>query len=201
MVDIRDAVGRAHDLALERLGDKISGVAEDAHADLVGQVQPRAAALELVHHAQRLLIVAEWLFHHAGKRLFARVAERRVAQVVAVGRGLRQILIEPQPAADRPRDARDLQRVGHAGAVMVALRREEDLRLVHQPAERLAVQDAVGIALVAGAHVVVLLRRGAALRLGGLLGLRGENVIFLLLHPFAHGHIGPTLQCQNKRKF
>ncbi len=53
---------------------------------------------------------------------------------------------------------RDLQRVGHAGAVVVALRLQKDLRLVHEPAEGLAVQDAVGIALIAGAHVVLRLR-------------------------------------------
>ena len=123
MVNVRNAVGRAHDLALERLGDKVSRVAENAHAHLIGQVQSRAVAFELVHHAQRLLVVAEGLVQHTGQRLFSRVAERRVAQIVAVGRGLRQILIEPQSAADCPRDARDLQRVGHAGAVMVALRR------------------------------------------------------------------------------
>ena len=39
-------------------------------------------------------------------------------------------------------------------------------------------ENAVGVALVAGAHVVVV-------------GLRGENVIFLLLHPFAHVHKTP----------
>ena len=98
-------------------------MAENAHAHLIGQVQSRAVAFELVHHAQRLLVVAEGLVQHTGQRLFSRVAERRVAQIVAVGRGLRQILIEPQSAADCPRDACDLQRVGHAGAVMVALRR------------------------------------------------------------------------------
>ena len=117
--------------------------------------------------------MAEGLIQHAGQRLFSRVAERCVAQIVAVGRGLRQILIEPQPAADCPRDARDLQRVGHARAVMVALGRQKYLRLVHQTAEGLAVENAVCIALVAGAHVVVFLRRRPALRLGSLLRLRG----------------------------
>ena len=52
VVDIGDAVGRADDLPLQRLGDKVPCVAENAHAHLIGQIQPRAAALELVHHAQ-----------------------------------------------------------------------------------------------------------------------------------------------------
>ena len=173
MVNIRDAVGCAHDLTLECFRDKISRVAENTHAHLVGQVQSSAVALKLVHHAKRLFVVAKGLIQHAGQRLFSRVTERRVAQIVAVGRGLRQVLIEPQSAADRPCDARDLQRVGHARAVMVALWRQKHLRLVHQAAEGFAVENAVCIALVAGAHVVVSLRLRPTLCLGSFLCLRG----------------------------
>jgi hypothetical protein len=44
---------------------------------------------------------------------------------------------------------------------MVALRQKENLRLVHQPSKRLAVDDAVGVALKAGAHLAIGLRDGA----------------------------------------
>ena len=43
--------------------------------------------------------------------------------------------------------------MGHAGAVVVALGLQKHLSLVHQPAEGLAVDDAVNVPLVAGAHV------------------------------------------------
>ena len=44
------------------------------------------------------------------------VAEGGVAQIVAVGRRLRQILVEPQAPGDGAGDAADLDGVGHAGA-------------------------------------------------------------------------------------
>ena len=52
-------------------------------------------------------------------------------------------------------------------------------------------ENAVGVALVAGAHVVVVLRLRPTLCLGGLLRLRGQKLVFLLLHPFAHVHKTP----------
>ena len=107
---------------------------------------------------------------------------------MSVGGGLRKILIQTQPAADRPRDARDLQRVCHAGAVMIALRREKDLRFVHEPAEGLAVDNPVGVALVACAHLVLLRRIKPALRLRCLLRVGREKHVFLLFESFANGH-------------
>ena len=76
-----------------------------------------------------------------------------------------------------------LWRVRHAGAVVVALRLQKDLRLVHQTAEGFAVQDAVGIALITGAHIVLRRRLGA----GSALGLVGKLRFFaqkLMLAPF-----------------
>ncbi len=105
--------------------------------------------------------MAEGRPHDLRQRDLAGMTEGRMSKIVAEGDGLRKVLVQPQGAGDRPGDARDLQRVGHAGAVVVALRLQKDLRLVHEPAEGLAVQDAVGIALIAGAHVVLRLRLGA----------------------------------------
>ena len=135
MVNIGDAVGDADNLSLPRLGDKLARVADNAHPNLIRQVQSRAVALQLVHHAKRLLVVPERLSRHIRQRRLARVAKRRVSQIVSIGRCLRQVLIEPQAAADCARNARDLKRMRHARAVMVALRREKHLRLMHQTAE------------------------------------------------------------------
>ena len=58
-------------------------------------------------------------------------------------------------------DLRDLQRVGQPRAVVVALGRDEDLRLVLQAAERLGVHDPVAVALQRRAQPAVGLRRCA----------------------------------------
>ena len=63
---------------------------------------------------------------------------------------LGQILVEFQPPSNSAGDPRNLQRMGHAGAVVIPLRAQEDLRLVHQPPERFAVYDPVNVPLVAG---------------------------------------------------
>ena len=78
------------------------------------------------------------------------VAERRVAEVVGQADGLGQHLVELERARDGARDLRDLERMRQAGAVQVALVVDEDLGLVHQPAERGGMHDAVAVALVFG---------------------------------------------------
>ena len=77
----------------------------------------------------------------------ADVPERRVAEVVAEPDRLGEVLVERQRPRDRPRDLRDLERVRQPRAVVVALGRDEDLRLVLQAPERLAVHDPVAVAL------------------------------------------------------
>ena len=88
----------------------------------MAQVQAAAVALELVHDAKALLIVMEAAGVYLAQRALARVAERRMAEVVAEADCLRQILVQLQRPRRRPRKARDLERVGQPRAVMVALR-------------------------------------------------------------------------------
>ena len=92
------------------------------------------------------------------ERRLARVAERRVTHVVAEPDRLGEILVQPQRAGDDARDAGRLERVGHARAVVVAGRVDEDLRLSLQAAERLRVEDAVAVALERRADAALLLR-------------------------------------------
>src|SRR5437773_2690535 len=75
----------------------------------------------------------------------AGVTKRRVSEIVAERDGFGQLLVQPQHLGDRPRDLRDLERMRQPRAVVIAGRREEDLRLVLQPAKRLAVDDAIAI--------------------------------------------------------
>ena len=81
------------------------------------------------------------------ERLLADVAERRVPEVVAERDRLDEVLVERECTRDRARDLRDLEGVRQARSVVVASRRDEHLRLVIEPPERLAVDDPVAIAL------------------------------------------------------
>ena len=81
------------------------------------------------------------------ERVLAGVAEGRVAEVVAEPDRLGQVLVEAERAGDRAGDPAGLERVGEAGAVVVAFGRDEDLRLVLEPAKRLRVDDPVAVAL------------------------------------------------------
>ena len=132
------------------------GVAEDAVADWLGQVEPASVALQFVDDAQTLLVVPE-SGQRLGKRHLPGVAEWGVAEVVAQSDRLDQVLVQPQRPPDRPRDLRHLEGVGEAGAVMVARRGDEDLGLAHQPAERLGVDDPVAIALKRRAQIALIL--------------------------------------------
>src|SRR4051794_4986693 len=70
-----------------------------------------------------------------------------MAEVVADGDRLGQILVEPQPTRDAARNARGLERVRQPRAEMIALGIDEDLRLEPEAAKRLRVDDAVAVAL------------------------------------------------------
>ena len=132
------------------------GVVEDAVAHLEREVEAAAVALEHVDDAQRVLVVAEAaveaLAQRAVERRLAGVPEGRVPEVVAEADRLGEVLVEAQRARDGARDPDGLERVREARAVVVALGRDEDLRLVLEAPERLAVGDAVAIALEGAAQ-------------------------------------------------
>ena len=90
---------------------------------------------------------AEALAQARVEHALADVAERRVAEVVPEPDRLGQVLVEPERPGDGARDPARLERVGQAGAVVVALGRDEDLRLVLEAPERLRVDDPVAVAL------------------------------------------------------
>ena len=206
VVHVGDAVGRAHDAALERLGSQVAGVVEDAVAHLGREVEPLAAVLDALHHAQALLVMpverlglgrsgvdAPVAGDAARERLLAGVAERRVPQIVPERDGLGQVLVQPERPRDGARDLRHLERVGEPGAEVVALGGQEHLRLVRQASERLRVEDLVAVALVVVAQDVGLGRAGAALALVGERGVGRERLVRALLLVFAmdDAHGGP----------
>ena len=130
----------------------------------------------MIDDAQALLVVVEAARHQRADDALAGMPERRVAEVVAERNRFGQLLVQPQHLGDRPRDLRDLEGVGQARAVVIAGRREEDLRLVLQPAERLAVDDAIAIALKRRADLVFRLLAQAPARIGALGRLGREDL-------------------------
>ena len=82
----------------------------------------------------------------AVERALAGMAERRMAEIVAERGGLGQVLVEAERAGERAGDLGHFQRVGQAGAVMVALVEDEHLGLVGQAAEGGRMDDAVAVA-------------------------------------------------------
>ena len=112
------------------------------------------AAFELGDDAKPVAVVVEAaVARHAGvERVLAGVAERRVAEIMAERDRLGEIVVEPQRPRQRAGDLRHLDRMGEAGAEMVALVMDEHLRLVGEAAEGGRMDDAVAVALELGAR-------------------------------------------------
>ncbi len=158
VVDVGDDVGDARDLAFDRartmLGRRADRqavlalrVPRDAVAHLPREIQPLPAVLEHVDDAQALLVVAEAARHELVDDALAGMTERRMAEVVTERDRFGQFLVQAQDLRDAARDLRHLERVRQPRAVVIAGRREEDLRLVLQPPKRLRVNDAIAVAL------------------------------------------------------
>src|SRR5581483_6290832 len=164
VIDVRNAIDDADDLALERLRLALAPVGEDAVAHLVRQV-------EALRNTERVLVVPEATAEPLGKRgverLLARVSERRMAHVVSKADRLDEILVEAQGARDDAGDARRLERVRHPRAVVIADGIDEDLCLPLQPAKRFRVHDAVAVALKRRAKPAVVLVAEAPARVVG----------------------------------
>src|SRR5438132_11147924 len=109
-------------------------------------------------------------------------------EVVAEADGFGEDFIEAKRLGDRARDLRDLEHVCQARAKVIAFRREKDLRLVFEPAERLAVDDAVAIALIRRAQIIFRLGAIAAARLGALRRSWDERVVLDLFESLADVH-------------
>ncbi len=123
-------------------------------------VEARIGPLQRRHHPQGLRVVVEAAERREAmvERALAGVAERRMAEIVAERRALREVLVEAERAGERTRDLRDLQRVGQPGAEMVALVKHEDLGLVGETAKRRGMDDAVAIAAERAARAARRLR-------------------------------------------
>ena len=123
-------------------------VVQDPVANLPGQVQPLPLLLQHLHNTDTLLIMREPLAAEPVEHRLPRMTKRRMPQIVAKRNCLGQFLIQPQRDCKRLCNLVDLKRVRQARAVMVALRRQKNLRFLFQTPERFAVQNTVAIALI-----------------------------------------------------
>ena len=114
-------------------------------ADLFGEVEARTIFLDLLDDAHALLVVPEAVGQELAEELLADVTERCVPDVVAHRHRLDEVFIQTEAARHRAADLRDLERMRETRAVVVADRGQEDLRLVLEAPERLAVNDAVAV--------------------------------------------------------
>src|SRR5208283_5506934 len=100
--------------------------------------------------AQRLEVVVEELAvlpHQQIERAFARVAKRRMSDVVNQRKRLDEIDVQVERCGDGARDLRDLHGVRQARAEMVRVAAGEDLSLVLKAAKGARMDDAVAVAL------------------------------------------------------
>src|SRR5215217_5959939 len=119
----------------------------------------------MVDDTQGVFVVAEGTSvgcEGAGEGFFSCVTEGGVAEIVAEGDRLREIFVEPESAGYGTGYLHHLQSVREACPEVVAVRGDEDLGLVHEPAERLGVDYAVPITLEVVADTVGRLGPGAA---------------------------------------
>ena len=123
------------------------------------------------------------------EQLLPDVPERGMPDVVAHGHGLDEIFIQAERTCHRAADLRDLERVRQTRAVVVADRREEDLGLVLQPAERLAVDDAIAVERERGTGRRRILGR-IAMRIRGAGRVIGEIGLLELLGVLADAQRG-----------
>ncbi len=141
-------------------------VLDDTFEAFPGQVQAVEAdmpAFELRQNAQRLRVVVEpAIGRHGGvQRLLARMAETGVAEIVGKRHAFGQVLVQPERAGERAGDLRHLERMGQARAEMIALVRNEDLRLVLESPEGRRMDHPIAVALEGGTQRAIRLGHAA----------------------------------------
>ena len=203
------------DAPLRGHGPQMVGVAPHAIGHLAREVEATPALLEPLHDAHALLVVPEETLtlgargvepavacHGRPQSPLPRMAEGRVAEVVPQCYGLGEIDVERKRAGDGARHLCDLERVREPRTVVVTLWCQEHLRLVREPAEALAVHDAVAVPLEAGAQAIGLLGTIASHRGVGEGRLCAERLVLLAFpHLACHGiHGAPFMDASPNDK-
>ena len=157
VVDVRDPVRDAYDLTFSGTWIFLSCMVTYPISDLERKVQSVALVLEMVYDAQGVFVVAEGASvgrEGAGEGFFSCVTEGGVAEIVAERDRLREVFVEAESAGYGTGYLHHLKGVREACPEVVAVGGDEDLGLVHEPAEGLGVDNSVPVALEVVANTV-----------------------------------------------
>ena len=157
MVDVGDAVRDAYDLPLSGRWIFLSCMVTDPISDLERKVQSVAQVLEIVYNAKGVFVVAEGASvgcEGAGEGFFSCVTEGGVAEIVSERDRLGEIFVEAESAGYGTGYLHHLKGVREACPEVVAVGGDEDLSLVHEPAEGLGVDYSVSVALEIVANAI-----------------------------------------------
>src|ERR1700683_4254585 len=134
-------------------GIVVARVLDDAFAHYEREIQAAKsgiALLEIFHNAQGVQVVIEkqTVGAHGGiQRLFARVAEWRMAEIMHERERFGEIHVECKRSRDGARDLRYFDGVSEPVAKVVRITARENLRLIFESAKGAGMDDAVTIAL------------------------------------------------------
>ena len=120
---------------------------QDSVNYLVGEIKPGTVLLKKPHYPDALFVMLKASLADSSKRPLAGMSEGCVPEIVSEGNRFGQIFVHPKRLRDGPRNLRNLQRMRKPRPIMVAVRCQEDLRLILKPAERLRVNDPVPVPL------------------------------------------------------
>ena len=189
VAEVGDAIGILDQTAFERMRLERPAVVQHAVEHRERQIQPRAVPFEPLCDADALLVMLEMAIDLL-ERLLPDVAKGRVPEVMSERDRLHEVFIQGQCARHRPPDLCDLEGVRHPRPIMIALRRDVDLRLVLHPPEGIAVEDAVTIPRKVRPERILRLRM-RPLRLLHMKGARRQDIVFSLFDPFPWIHSRP----------
>ncbi len=117
--------------------------------------------------------------HQIRERILARMSERCVPQIMGQRHGLGQLRIQPKRSRNRARHLRHFDRMGQAGAVIIALMFDKDLGFMLEPPKGRSVDDPVTIPLETGAEGAFLLRHQSAAALAWIAGINSAHMLSL----------------------
>ena len=117
-------------------------------------------------------------------RRLAGMPERRMPHVMSQRYRLHEVLVQPQPSRNRPRNLRNLEAVGHPRTVMIA-RHDINLRLVLHTAKRLGMKKPVPVPLVRRTKRAQV-NLAPTLRLAAFRSVRRQNLIFQFFRPLPY---------------
>ena len=126
--------------------------------------------------------------HQLIQRALARMAKRRMAEVVGQTDALDKILVCPKRSGDRAPNLGNFERMGDAGPIVVPLGDDEDLGLALQPPPRRRMQHAFAVTLEGGP--IRLLRVGVRppARFGAAAGKRRKGQRLQAFQFFSGAH-------------